>query len=88
MQEDQFLLNPNKLVQFLKKSSDQFTKTDIIHFVEEYHIKMINFRYIAEDGKLKTINFIINSREHLDNILSNGERVDGSSLFSFIIGYI
>jgi glutamine synthetase len=84
MQEDSYILNPNKLVQFLRKPSSQFTKADIIRFVEAFEIKMINFRYVAEDGKLKTLNFIINSRDHLDNILSNGERVDGSSLFSYI----
>jgi glutamine synthetase len=33
---------------------------------------------------LKTLNFVINSKNHLDNILSSGERVDGSSLFPFI----
>ena len=42
---------------------------------------MLNFRYAGADGRLKTLNFIIKSRKHLDNILSAGERVDGSSLF-------
>jgi glutamine synthetase len=55
-----------------------------VRFVEAHGIRMINFRYIAEDGKLKTLNFIINNRDHLNQILSYGERVDGSSLFSFI----
>lgn len=77
-------LNPNKIVQFLKKPSDEFTKNDLITFIEENEIKMINFRYVAGDGKLKTLNFIINSRQHLDHILTTGERVDGSSLFSYI----
>lgn len=77
-------MNPNELVQFLKKPTSQFTKDDIIKFCEEYNVEMVNFRYVAEDGKLKTLNFIINSKEHLDSILSSGERVDGSSLFSFI----
>jgi glutamine synthetase len=77
-------MNPNELVRFLKKPADQFTKKDLINFVEEYEIEMVNFRYVAEDGKLKTLNFIISSKEHLDTILTTGERVDGSSLFSFI----
>ena len=34
--------------------------------------------------RLKTLNFVINSLEHLDQILTAGERVDGSSLFSYI----
>lgn len=84
MKESEILMNPNELVQFLKKPSSQFTKDDIIHFCEENEIEMINFRYMAEDGKLKTLNFVINSKDHLDSILTTGERVDGSSLFSFI----
>lgn len=38
----------------------------------------------AHDGRLKTLNFVISSREHLDTILTCGERVDGSSLFKHI----
>jgi len=45
---------------------------------------MINFRYAGEDGKLKSLNFVPYSREHLVSILTAGERVDGSSLFSFV----
>ena len=77
-------LNPNRLVSFLKKQPKEFTKSDIVKFIVENDIEMLNFRYVAEDGKLKALNFIITSMEHLDQILSTGERVDGSSLFSFI----
>ncbi|MBP2146881.1 glutamine synthetase [Methanofollis sp. W23] len=77
-------MNPNDLVRFLKKPSSEFTKDDIIRFCYENGIEMVNFRYAAEDGKLKTLNFIISSKEHLDTILSDGERVDGSNIFSFI----
>ena len=77
-------LNPNELVKFLDKPASQFQRDDIIRFIEANDIEMLNFRYIAEDGKLKALNFIIHSREHLEQILSYGERVDGSSLFSFI----
>lgn len=84
MNDSEILMNPNELVRFLKKPSSEFTKSDIIRFCEENNIEMVNFRYVAEDGKLKTLNFIISSKEHLDSILSAGERVDGSSLFSFI----
>ncbi len=84
MNDSEILMNPNQLVRFLKKPASEFTKADIIRFCEENDIEMVNFRYVAEDGKLKTLNFVITSREHLDSILSAGERVDGSSLFSFI----
>jgi glutamine synthetase len=84
MRSNEILMNPNELVQFLKKPSGEFTRDDIIRFIEAKGISMLNFRYIAEDGKLKVLNFVPSSRDHLESILSTGERVDGSSLFSFV----
>jgi len=84
MKDNQIKLNPNLLVQFLQKPTTEFTKEDIITFIDENDIEMLNFRYVGEDGRLKTLNFVITSLEHLDTVLSTGERVDGSSLFSFI----
>lgn len=84
MVDNEILMNPNELVQFLKKPASEFTRADIISFIEAKGIEMINFRYVAEDGKLKTLNFVISSRRHLENLLTQGERVDGSSLFSFV----
>ena len=77
-------MNPNPVVQYLNKPADQLTKEDLIRFIEDYDIQMINFRYVGWDGRLKTLNFIIGSREHLNNVLTAGERVDGSSLFPFV----
>ncbi len=74
----------NELERFLQKPASAFTSADIVRFVEEKGIQMINFRYAAEDGKLKTLNFVPFNREHLVSILTMGERVDGSSLFSFV----
>jgi glutamine synthetase len=78
------LMNQNELVQFLKKPAREFTREDIIRFIEAKGITMLNFRYVADDGKLKSLNFVPFSRDHLESILTAGERVDGSSLFSFI----
>ncbi len=84
MRDSETALNPNKLVRHLKKQASEFTKDDIKRFIQEQDIEMLNFRYVADDGKLKTLNFVILNEEHLDAVLSAGERVDGSSLFSFI----
>jgi len=81
MKEQDILLNPNELEKFIKKTPAEFTKGDLIRFIEAREIRMINFRYVAEDGKLKTLNFVISSRDYLDSILSSGERVDGSAFF-------
>ena len=77
-------LNPNKVVAFLGKSNKEFTKADIINYIEQNGIQMVNFMYPAGDGRLKTLNFVINNLKYLDAILTCGERVDGSSLFPFI----
>lgn len=77
-------MNSNKLVAYLQKPAKKFTKADIVKVINDFEVKMINFMYPAEDGRLKTLNFIINNEEYLDTILTCGERVDGSSLFSFI----
>ncbi len=77
-------MNANLLVAFLQKPTAEFTKKDIITFIRDKQIQMINFMYPAGDGRLKTLNFVINNEAYLDAILTCGERVDGSSLFPFI----
>ncbi len=82
MIKQNYNLNPNILVSYLEKDPKYFTKQDLIIFISDNDIKMLNFHYAADDGRLKTLNFVINSQEHLEELLSSGERVDGSSLFS------
>ncbi|WP_274972127.1 glutamine synthetase family protein [Bacteroides fluxus] len=77
-------MSANKLVAFLQKPSSMFTKEDIISFIQQNDIRMVNFMYPAGDGRLKTLNFVITDLAYLNAILTCGERVDGSSLFSFI----
>ncbi len=77
-------LNPNLLVAAIGKPAAEFTKADIIDYICKNGIRMVNFMYPAADGRLKTLNFVINNLAYLDAILTCGERVDGSSLFPFI----
>lgn len=77
-------LCPNKIVAYLQKAPQDIRREDIIKFVKDNNIRMINFMYPADDNRLKTLNFVINSEEYLESILTYGERVDGSSLFPFI----
>jgi glutamine synthetase len=84
MIDPEIQLSPNPLVRFLRKPAAEFTRDDLIKYIENNGIEMVNFRYAAEDGKLKTLNFIIHNKKYLESILTAGERVDGSSLFSYI----
>lgn len=79
-----FNLCPNKVVRHLGKPASEFRKQDIIQYIKDNDIRMVNFMYPADDNRLKTLNFVINDEEYLDSILTYGERVDGSSLFPFI----
>ena len=84
MMNQELLMSPNRLVTFLQKPAAEFTKADIINYIQQNEIRMVNFMYPAADGRLKTLNFVINKDSYLDAILTCGERVDGSSLFPFI----
>ncbi len=77
-------MNPNPLVQYLNKPTEAFTRADLVKYIQDHNIEMVNFRYAGGDGRLKTLNFVINNKKYLESILTAGERVDGSSLFSHI----
>ena len=47
-------LNPNEVVSFLEKMPEDFTREDMLHFICEKGIRMIDFMYPAEDGRVKT----------------------------------
>jgi len=84
MSNKQFSTNLNPLVRQLNKNPKDFTKEDIIQFIEDNEIKMLNFRYAGGDGRLKLLSFAVSDSVYLEQVLSQGERVDGSSLFSFV----
>ncbi|MFA7116401.1 MAG: glutamine synthetase family protein [Bacteroidales bacterium] len=80
----QIALSGNPIVEYLGEEATDFTREDIIKYIEENEIRHVNFMYPSSDGRLKTLNFFINNRAYLEEILIYGERVDGSSLFTFI----
>jgi glutamine synthetase len=84
MDNKHLTLNPNLIVATLQKPAAELTKADIIDYIVNNDIHMVNFMYPGGDGRLKTLNFVINDLAYLETILTCGERVDGSSLFSFI----
>ena len=74
----------NPLVEAISKPASDFTKDDIEKYVVSNGIRHVNFMYPGGDGRLKTLNFVVNDAAYLDEILTCGERVDGSSLFSYV----
>ena len=84
MIKNKHIVNPHQISEFLQKPPSLFTKRDIIKFIERHNTRMVNFRYVGGDGKLKLLNFVITGKKHLEQILSAGERIDGSSIFDYI----
>ncbi len=77
-------LTKNPIASYLGKEPAAFTRADIIRYIRDKGIEMVNFMYPAADGRLKTLNFVVNDLAYLETILTLGERVDGSSLFPYI----
>jgi len=75
------IFEPHPLVRLLEKPAADFTCSDLVRAVEQLELRQVNLRYVGGDGRLKTLAFPINSREHLVQVLTQGERVDGSSIF-------
>ena len=63
-------LSPNRLVAYLGKPCKAFTKADIVRYIKENGVQMVNFMYPAGEGRLKTLNFVINNAAYLDAILT------------------
>jgi glutamine synthetase len=74
-------LEPHRLVRLLEKPAADFSCSDLVRAVEQLELRQVNLRYVGGDGRLKTVAFPVDSREHLIEVLTRGERVDGSSIF-------
>jgi glutamine synthetase len=59
-------------------------KEDVLKFISEKNIKILNLCHIPEEGRLKVLSFSTAEKDRISEMLENGERADGSSLFSFI----
>lgn len=75
-----FLATANRVAAHLGKAPKDFTKEDIIRVVQDFDIRMVNLMYPGGDGRLKTLNFMLNSADYLNTILTCGERVDGRNM--------
>lgn len=84
MNDSQLIMNANAVLDQLQMAPEDITRDDIIRFVRKNTIRRVNFMYPGGDGKVKTLNFVLSDLDYLRTILTCGERVDGSSLFSFI----
>lgn len=75
----------NPLCEFLEKKSSDFARDDFLRVIENNQIERLTFHYTALDGRLKELKIPVISRNQAELILTEGERVDGSSLFKGIL---
>ncbi len=76
---------PTSKVMLLMVKTENFSeKEELTKHIIDNNFKILNLCHIPEDGKLKTLSFSAKDRNRVSEILKYGERVDGSSLFSFI----
>jgi glutamine synthetase len=58
-----------------------WTVDDIVSFVRDRQIRVLSLMHVGGDGWLKTLDFVPRDAAHLIDVLTGGERADGSSLF-------
>lgn len=74
-------MNINPISKFIKKDPKDFTKADIVRYIEEKEVKMVQLLFVGEDGCLRKININVHSKSFVDQLLTWGEMIDGSSVF-------
>jgi glutamine synthetase len=70
-----------RLVRQIGKPSSTWTVDDLVEVVVGQRIRLVSLMHIGGDGWLKTLDFVPRDLGHLRDVLSFGERADGSSLF-------
>lgn len=68
----------------MKEKVNFVQKEDVLKFISDKGVRILNLCHIPEDGRLKTLSFSTLDKMKVNEILEFGERVDGSSLFSYI----
>jgi len=75
----------NPLCAFLDKPPADFRKEDFLRVIKEKGIERLTFHYTALDGRLKELAIPVTGHRQAEQVLAEGERVDGSSLFPGVV---
>jgi glutamine synthetase len=75
----------NPLSKFLDKTPGDFARKDFLQVIEQKRLERLTFHYTALDGRFKELKIPVTNRNQAELVLSEGERVDGSSLFKGIL---
>ena len=70
------------LERLIGRPAATWTVDDLVAQAAGRGVRLVSLMHVGGDGWLKALDFVPRSREHLRDILSGGERADGSSLFA------
>lgn len=79
--DDNHPLPACRLVRLIGKAPEDWTVDDLVGVVGRLGIRLVSLMHVGGDGWLKTLDFVPRDLPHLREVLSFGERADGSSLF-------
>jgi glutamine synthetase len=79
--EDTQLWPSCRLARMIGKPSAGWSVDDLVGIVGRLGIRVVSLMHVGGDGWLKTLDFVPGDEAHLREVLSFGERADGSSLF-------
>jgi glutamine synthetase len=69
------------LERLIGRPAAAWTVDDLATLAAEQGVRLVSLMHVGGDAVLKALDFVPQSRAHLCDILSGGERADGSSLF-------
>jgi glutamine synthetase len=75
------LLPAQKLTHLIGHAPHEWTVSSLVDVVRETRVRLVSFLHVGGDGWLKALDFVPRDLSHLHDVLSGGERADGSSLF-------
>jgi glutamine synthetase len=74
-------LPAGRLARLIGREPEEWTVDDLAGVVGILGIRLVSLMHVGGDGWLKTLDFAPRDVAHLREVLSYGERADGSSLF-------
>ena len=74
-------LPANRLARLLGQAPGEWTLDDLVDLFAQRHLRLVSLMHVGGDGWLKALDFVPRDLAHLREVLSCGERADGSSLF-------
>jgi glutamine synthetase len=84
LEHERFALE-NPIYTITGKDKTDLTRNDILKVITSQNLERITFHYTGLDGKIKELKIPITNKKYAELILTEGERVDGSSLFKGLV---